>query len=135
MSAIEFYCTLWEDTRKSYDENVQAFRQHYNEKPVVFRGRLARSVQQHDKKLTDFCGDLQTLTLKAYPQESNEIRENLILKGFLEGIGNSQVQFDLRKNLGDMDMNLDKALELALHIEAVTRIEEEGNEPRVFAIQ
>ena len=134
-SAIDFYRTLLEDTRKSYDETVKAFRQHYNEKPVVFRGRLARRVQQPGEKLTDFLGDLQTLALKAYPQESNEIREHLILRGFLEGIENSQVRLDLRKNLGDTDMTLDKTLERALHIEAVTRIEEEDNEPRVSAIQ
>ena len=43
---------------------------------------------------------------------------------------------DLRKILGDADMTLDKALERALHIEAVARIEEEeDNEPRVSAIQ
>ena len=134
-SAIDFYRTLSEDTRKSYDETVKAFRQHYNEKPVVFRGRLARRVQQPGEKLTDFLGDLQTLALKAYPQGSNEIREHLILRGFLEGIENSQVRLDLRKNLGDADMTLDKALERALHNEAVTRIEEEDNEPRVSAIQ
>ena len=57
------------------------------------------------------------------------------MRGFLEGIENSQVRRDLRKNLGDADMPLDKALERALHIEAVTRIEEEDNEPRVSAIQ
>ena len=78
---------------------------------------------------------MQTLALKAYPQESHEIIEHLILRGFLEGIENSQVRLDLRKNLGDADMTLDKALERALHIEAVTRIEEEDNEPRVSAIQ
>ena len=101
----------------------------------MFRGRLARRVQQPDKKLTDFLGDLQTLALIAYPQESNEIREHLILRGFLEGIENSQVRLDLRKNLGDAVMTLEKALERALHIEAVTRIEEEDNKPRVSAIQ
>ena len=98
-------------------------------------GRLARIVQHPGEKLTDLFGDLQTLALKAYPQESNEIREHLILTGFLEGIKNSQVRLDLRKNLGDADMNLDKAFERALCIEAVTRIEEEDNEPRVSAIQ
>ena len=133
--AIDFYRTLSEDTRKSYDETVKSFRQHYNEKPVVFRGRLARRVQQPGEKLTDFLGDLQTSALKAYPQESNEIREHLILRGLLEGIENSQVRLDLRKNLGDADMTLDKALERSLHIEAVTRMEEEDNEPRVSAIQ
>ena len=79
-SAINFYRTLSEDTRTSYDETVKAFRQHYNEKPIVFRGRLARRVQQPGEKLTDLFGDLQTLALKAYPQESNEIREHLILR-------------------------------------------------------
>ena len=66
---------------------------------------------------------------------SNEIREHFISRGFLEGIENSQMQHDLRKNLGDADRTLDKVLERALHIEAVTRIEEEDNEPRVSAIQ
>ena len=81
--AIDFYRTLSKDTRKSCDEAVKTFRQHYNEKPVVFRGRLARRVQQTGEKLTDFLGDLQILALKIYPQESNEIREYLILRGFL----------------------------------------------------
>ena len=133
--AIDFYRTLSEDTRKGFDETVKAFRQHYNEKLVVFRGRLARRVQQPGEKLTDFLGDLQTLTLKAYPQGSTEIRKHLIVRGFLEGIENSQVQLELRKNLDDADMTLDRALERALHIVAVTRIEQEDNEPRVSAIQ
>ena len=101
----------------------------------MFRGRLAKRVQQPGEKLTDFLGDLQTIALKAYPQESDEIREHLILREFFEGIENSQVQLDLRKNLGEADMTLNKALERALHIKAVTRIEEEDNEPRVSAIQ
>ena len=134
-SAIDFYRTLLEDARKSYDETVKAFRQHYNEKPVVFRGRLARRVQKPGGKLTDFLADLRTIALKAYPQKSTEIREHLILRGFLEGIENSQVRFDLRKNLDDADMTLNRALERALHIEAVTRTEEKDNEPPVFAIQ
>ena len=64
--AIDFYRTLSEDTSESSDETVKAFRQHYNETPVVFRVRLARNVQQPGQKLTDFLGDLQTLVLKAY---------------------------------------------------------------------
>ena len=94
-SAIDFYRTLSEDTRKSYDETVKVFRQPYNEKPVVFRGRLARRIQQPGEKLTEFLGDLQTLALKAYLQESNEIREHVILRGFREGKENSQVRLGL----------------------------------------
>ena len=134
-AAIDFYRTLSEDTRNSYDKTVKVFRQHYNENPVVFRGRLARGVQQPGEKLTNFLGDLQTLALKEFPQESDEIREHLILRGFFADIEKSQVRLDLRKNLGDADMTLDRALERTLHIEAVTRIEEEDNEPWVSAIQ
>ena len=36
---------------------LKLFREHYSEKPVVFRGRLARRVQQPGEKLTDFLGD------------------------------------------------------------------------------
>ena len=67
-------------------------------------GRLARRVQQPSEKLTDFLGDLQTLALKAYPQESLEIIEYLILRGFLEAIEKSEVRLDSRKNFGDADM-------------------------------
>ena len=45
-TAIDFYRTLSDDTRKSNDETIKAFRQHYNEKTVVFRGRLTRRLQQ-----------------------------------------------------------------------------------------
>ena len=45
------------------------------------------------------------------------------------------MRIDLKKNLGDDDVTLDKTLERTLHIEAVSRIEEEDNEPRVSAIQ
>ena len=79
-------------------------------------------------------GDLQTLALKAYPRESNEIREHLIQRHCIKSIESFQVQLDLRKNLGDVDMILDKPLERALHIEVVTRIEAEDNEPRVYAM-
>ena len=66
---------------------------------------------------------------------STEIREHLSLWGFLEGIENIQVQLGLRKNLVDANITLDKALEIGLHIEAVTKIEEENSDPRVSAIQ
>ena len=45
------------------------------------------------------------------------------------------MRLDLKKNLSDAEITLDKALERALHIEAVTTIEEENNEPRVSSIQ
>ena len=58
--AIDYYHALLEDTRKSYDETAKAFRQYYDEKPVVLRGRLARRFQGPGEKLTGFNGDLQT---------------------------------------------------------------------------
>ena len=56
-SAIEVYRTLTQATGEKSDECVKAFRENYSEKPVVFRGRLARRVQQPGEELTDFLGD------------------------------------------------------------------------------
>ena len=107
-SAIEFCRTLPQIVRDSYDETVKAFRNHYSEKPVVFPGRPARRVQHPGEKLTHFLGDLKHLAHKAYPEESQDIRDHLELRGFLEGIHHSQVRLDLRKTLEDKDMNVDK---------------------------
>ena len=90
-----------------------------------FPGRLARSVKQPSEKLTDFLGDLKQLALKAYPTESRDIRDHLVPRGFLEGINHSEVRLDLRKQIGYKDMKIETVLEQALHLETVTRIEEE----------
>ena len=104
--------------RDSYDETLKAFRNHYSEKPVVFRGRLVRRIQQPGEKLMDFLGDSKHLAHKALPEESQDIRDQLVLRGFLEVIHHSQVRLDLRKTLEDKDMTVDKAIERALHLEA-----------------
>ena len=134
-SAIEFHRTLPQNVRGSYDETVKAFRNHYSEKPIVFRGRLARRVQHPGEKLTDFLGDLKHVAHKAYPEESQDIRDHSVLRDFLEGIHHSQVRLDLRKTLEDKYMTVDKALERALHLEAVTRVEEEEQVPQIAAIR
>ena len=71
---------------------------------------------------------MQILALKAYPQEPVGIREHPILRGFHKDTEYSKVRHDLKKNSGGTVMTIDKALEKTLHIEAVTRIEEEDNE-------
>ena len=134
-SAIDFYRTTTDAQKGSYDETVKAFRTHYTEKPVVFRGRLSRRIQHPGEKLTDFLGHLQGLAMKAYPGESNEIRDHLVVRGFLEGIHNSQVRLDLRKSLVDAELTIERVLEKELLLEAVTRIEEEEKEPRVAVLQ
>ena len=96
---------------------------------------ITRRDQQPGEKLTNFLGDLQILALKAYPRESNEIRDHLIQRRFFKNIESLQVRLGLKKNLGDADKTLDNALERTLHIEVVTRFEEEDNKPRVYAMQ
>ena len=44
--ATEFYRTLPQATSENYDKSVKVFRGNYGENSVVFRGRLARRVQQ-----------------------------------------------------------------------------------------
>ena len=100
---------------------------------MVFRKRLARRVQQAGEKLTDFLVDLQQLELKAYPDESQDIRDHLVPQGFLEGFHHSHVTLELRKTIGDKDMNIANAVERAFHLEAVIRIHEEEQMPRIAA--
>ena len=100
-----------------------------------FWGWLARRVQQPGAKLTDFLGDLKQLVLKAYPTKSQDIRDHLVLRGVLEGINHSQMRLDLRKQIGDKDIKIETVLERALHLEAVTRIEEEEQTPKVAVIR
>ena len=125
-SAINFYRTLTDAQKASYDELKKAFRTHYIEKPVVFRGGLRGGRKARGR---NFLGDLQGLAMKAYPGESKEMRDHTVVRGFLEGIRYSQVRLDLRKTIGDAEMNIERILEMALHLEAVTRIEEEEKEP------
>ena len=80
-------------------------------------------------------GDLKQLALRAYPTESEDIRDHLALRRFLEGIKHSQVRLDLRKQIGDKDMKTETVLERALHIEAGRRIEEEEQTPKVAVIR
>ena len=73
--------------------------------------------------------------MKAYPTESQYIRDHLVLRRFLEGINHSQVRLDLRKRIGDKDRKIETVLERALHIEAVTRIEKEEQKPKIAEIR
>ena len=101
---------------------------------MVFRGRLLRRVQQAGEKLTSLLGDLQQLTLKLYPEESQDIRNHLVLRDGREGIDNTQLNFKLRNIIWDKDMNIADALERVFHLEFVIRIEAEEQTPRRAAI-
>ena len=47
----------------------------------------------------------------------------------------SQVKFEVRTTIGDKEMNIANALERALHLEALIRIEEEKQTPRIADIR
>ncbi len=109
--AVDYNKTLPEATQRNYDELVKSSQTHYIEKPQVFRGRLAKRVQQRGEKLTGSLGELQKLALKAYPADSEDLREHLRVRGFLEGINNTQVRLDSRKTLQDDEMDIQTVLE------------------------
>ena len=95
---------------------------------VVFRSQLARKIEHPGDQKTEFLCDLQRFAMKAYPRETKKISDQLVVRGFLEGIRSSQVPLDLRKTVGS-GMKIEKPLETALHLEAVARTEEEKKEP------
>ena len=98
---------------------------------MVFRGRLAKRVQQPGEKLTDFLGEFLKLALKAYPADSEDVREHMVVRGFLGGTCNTQVRLDLGKTLPKIEKKAQTLQEEMLHWEAVTRI---GKGHRVSAL-
>ena len=59
--------------------------------------------------------------MKVY--STQDIRDDLVLRGFEEKINYSQVRLDLGKQIGYIDMNIDTILKEACHLKAVTRLE------------
>ena len=73
--------------------------------------------------------------MNAHPESLKEIRDHLVVRGFLVGIHNSQIRLNFRKSLVEAELTIDTVLEKALHLEAVTRIEEKEREPKVAVLQ
>ena len=57
------------------------------------------------------------------------------MRGCLEGSHNSRVRLDLRKILVDAELTIERVLAKTVHLEVVTRTEEEEKEPRVAVLQ
>ena len=64
--------------------------------------------------------DLQLPARKAYPTDSEDIRNHLVLQAFMEVFFNPQVRIELRKAKPD---TLKIALEKAIHLDALYRLE------------
>ena len=82
-------------------------------------------------KLTDFIGNLQCWSLKAFPRESVEFSDHSVKRGFLDGIDNNQVTPDLKKSVVDAALGIRGVLEKAIHLQATTRFEEDKKKQRL----
>ena len=64
--------------------------------------------------------DLKLLAKKAYPDDSEEIREHLVMQAFLEGLLDQNVRLEIMK---EKDISLADALKKAVHLDAIYRLE------------
>ena len=119
-SAIEFYQSLDTATKGDYDKLKAAFENQYLEPAEFFRGALRKRVQGETEKVSEFLSDLWLLARKAYPTDSEDIRNHLVLQAFMEGSFNPQVRIELRKAKPD---TIKIALEKAIHLAAIYRLE------------
>ena len=93
--------TYKEDVRRrSKNESVYVFRQPYDEKPVVFWGRLAWMVQQLGEKLNRLSQCLAEVIFENGIPRIYLGKRTTYLRGSLEGIRHCQVPFALREKLG-----------------------------------
>ena len=124
-SAIEFYQSLDDATKNDYSELKKQFLRQYQEPPEFFRSSLAKRIQGESEKVSEFLAELKLLANKAYPQDTQAIRDHIVLQSFIDGLHNIHVRVELRKNkLADINA----ALESALHFDAIYRLEANANE-------
>ena len=118
--AIEFYHSLDDETKNDYKSLRNAFEKQYLEPPEFLRGALRKRSQGESEKVTEFLADLKLLAKKAYPDDSEEIREHLVMQAFLEGLLDQNVRLEIRK---EKDISLADALKKAVHLDAIYRLE------------
>lgn len=119
-SAIEFFRSLDPAVQGDYKQLRKEFLRQYQEPPEFFRSSLAKRVQGESEKITEFLSELKLLASKAYPLESADVRNHLVLQTFIEGIHNVNVRVELRKLKTN---SIEAALENAIHFDAVYRLE------------
>ena len=111
-SAIEFYRTLPQATSEKKMMNaLKLFGEHCRVKTGRFPGTASSQRTATRRKTDRFSGRFKAVALKAYPTESQDIRDHLVMSGFPEIINHSQVRLDLRKQIGDKDMKIETVLE------------------------
>ena len=98
----------------------QEWEKQYLEPPEFFRGALRKGTQGESEKVTEFLADLKLLAKKAYPDDSEEIREHLVMQAFLEGLLDQKVRLEIRK---EKYISLADALKRAVHLDAIYRLE------------
>ena len=98
----KFFSTPLQQTRK---KRVMAQQSNLSKHKILRNQSCSVDgrMQNPGEKLMKFLGDLQFLAMKAYLEASNEIRYFLVVRGFLNGIHNSQNRLLLRKSLVDAE--------------------------------
>ena len=114
-------------------KSENSLSERITEKAVVIRGQLARRVHQTAEIFTNLFGNFTVLRYESIPEGIQ--RDHVVMRGFLEGIRRIQVRLDIRKTLWDAKMNIERLLETAIHLEAVTWIEDEEKEPWVTMLK
>ena len=104
-------------SEKSYDELTKTLRWHFNPKPVVIAERFHfhRRVQSAEESLTEYVAELKKLAQSCnFGGHLDEaLRDRLVC-----GMRSQGAQ---RRLLAEPDLTLDKALEIALAMEAAEK--------------
>ena len=92
----------------------------YQEPPECFRSSLAKRIQGESKKLCELLAELKLLADKAYPTDTQPIRDQIVLQSFIDGNHNTHVRAELRTN---KPASRDPAFESVLHFDAIYCLE------------
>ena len=73
-----------DEPKNEYKSLRNGFEKHYLEPLEFFRGALRKRTQGKTDRVTEFLTHLKFLAKKAYPDDSEVIREHLVMQAFLE---------------------------------------------------
>ena len=120
--ALQVYTDLSDARKHDYSALVKALKGRFSPQgqSYLFRAKLKVRSRRKNEKLPELASDIRRLVVKAYPDISAELREELGKDHFIEALDLPEIRMQVRRA---KPVNLGDALTTALEEEAFIQVE------------
>ena len=121
-SALQVYTDLSDKKKNDFSELVNALKERFSPKGQVelHRAQLRARSRKRGESLPELASEIRRLVVKAYPNVSSEVREEIGRDQFIESLDLPEVRMQVRRA---KPKSLGEALSLALEEEAFLHLE------------